>query len=55
VCIVEVNIDQLYQGQPSFTDIFLLLDSAGYHYRGNLDQSYAPDGHVAFIDAVFAR
>jgi FkbM family methyltransferase len=54
-CIVEVNLDALYQDQGTFKDMFLLMDGLGYSYRGNLDQSYAPDGHVAFIDAVFVR
>ncbi len=55
VCIVEINLDNLYQDQGTFRDMFLLMDGLGYSYRGNLDQSYAPDGHVAFIDAVFVR
>jgi hypothetical protein len=55
VCIVEINLDRLYQDQGTFRDMFLLMDGLGYSYRGNLDQSYAPDGHVAFIDAVFVR
>jgi FkbM family methyltransferase len=55
VCIVEVNLDQLYERQGSFKDIFLLLDGLGYTFVGNLDQTYATDGHVMFIDAVFER
>jgi FkbM family methyltransferase len=54
-CIVEINLDQLYQGQGSFKDIFALLDEFGYRYVGNLDQVYATDGRVVFIDAVFLR
>jgi FkbM family methyltransferase len=55
VCIVEINLDQLYDRQGSFKDIFGLLDEFGYRYVGNLDQTYATDGHVVFIDAVFVR
>jgi FkbM family methyltransferase len=54
-CIVEINLDHLYEGQASFKDITLLLDELGYRYAGNLDQTYAEDGHVVFIDAVFVR
>jgi len=55
VCILEVCLDQLYENQAIFKDIFFLLDELGYHYVGNLDQVYADDGHVIFIDAVFLR
>ena len=55
VCIVEINLDYLYEGQGSFRDIFLLLDSLGYQYAGNLNQEYSPEGRVVFIDAVFIR
>jgi len=54
-CIVEINLDHLYEQQGSFKDIFGLLDTLGYRYVGNLDQTYATDGHVVFIDAVFVR
>jgi FkbM family methyltransferase len=52
-CIVEINLDQLYEQQGSFKEIFALLDEFGFRYVGNLDQTYATDGHVVFIDAVF--
>jgi FkbM family methyltransferase len=54
-CVVEVNLDVLYTGQPSFKDIFCLLDEHGLRYVGNLQQTYARDGHVMFIDAIFLR
>jgi len=53
--IVEINLDHLYEQQGSFKDIFDLLDGLGYRYVGNLDQTYATDGHVVFIDGVFVR
>ena len=31
------------------------LGRAGLRYSGNLNQVYAPDGHVIYIDAVFCR
>jgi FkbM family methyltransferase len=54
-CIVEINLDHLYEQQGSFKEIFELLDGFGYTYVGNLDQTYATDGHVVFIDGVFIR
>ncbi|MGC8829190.1 MAG: FkbM family methyltransferase [Verrucomicrobiia bacterium] len=54
-CILEINLDELYVGQPSFKDIYLLLYYNGYRYAGNLNQSLAEDGHIIAIDAVFLR
>jgi FkbM family methyltransferase len=53
--ILEVSLDNLYHKQTSFKDIFLLLYDLGFNYIGNLEQSYAHDGHVIFIDAVFMK
>lgn len=55
VCITEVSLDRLYEDQSDFKDILSLLYDLGYRYAGNLDQSYADDGHVIFIDAVFVK
>ncbi len=54
-CILEINLDQLYKDQANFKDIVLILYELGYRYAGNLDQTYADDGHVIFIDAVFVK
>jgi len=54
-CLVEINLDQLYEEQPTFKDLFSLLSDLGYHFCGNLDQVYDDDGHVIYIDAVFVR
>jgi FkbM family methyltransferase len=55
VCILEINLDQLYEYQADFKDLINLLHSLGYRYMGNLDQIYAGDGHIIFIDSVFIR
>lgn len=55
VCISEIDFDRLYDGQCSFRDVWTLLDRSGFQFRGNLDQTYAPDGHVVFADSVFVR
>lgn len=54
-CILEVSLDKLYDGQPDFKELVLLLDRLQYRYAGNLEQSYAEDGHVIYFDAVFIR
>jgi len=54
-CIVEVSIDMLYEGQSTFSEIFNALDRLTLRYAGNLNQVYAADGHVIYLDAVFVR
>jgi FkbM family methyltransferase len=54
-CVVEVCLDELYRGQATFPAILGLLSDSGFRYAGNLEQSYAQDGHVIFVDAVFVR
>ncbi len=54
-CILEVTLDQLYEEQATFKDIYLQLYYLGYHYTGNLNQTYADDGHVIYVDAVFMK
>jgi len=54
-CILEINLDELYEDQHSFTDLSCSLYKHGLKYAGNLSQTFAEDGHVIFIDAVFIR
>ncbi|MEK7845950.1 MAG: FkbM family methyltransferase [Nitrospinota bacterium] len=54
-CILEVCLDRLYEEQATLKDISLLLYDLAYHYAGNLNQIYADDGHVIYIDAVFVK
>ena len=54
-CILEVNIESLYERQATFKDITILLYELGFQYAGNLNQIYADDGHVIYIDAVFVK
>jgi hypothetical protein len=55
VCILEICLDKLYENQANFEAILSLLYGLGYRYAGNLDQTYADDGHVIFIDALFLK
>jgi FkbM family methyltransferase len=54
-CILEVGLDILYEGQAEFKEITELLYDLGFKYAGNLEQVYANDGHVIYIDAVFVK
>ena len=54
-CIVEVNLDMLYENQAEFLELHSLLNGLGYRYAGNLEQAYGNDGHVIYFDAVFVR
>lgn len=54
-CIVEVSLDALYDGQPSFLDLVTKFHEMGLRYSGNLRQYFGDDGHVIFLDAVFIR
>jgi len=54
-CLVEVCLDNLYQDQSSFFDVCDLARTAGLRYAGNLTQSYADDGHIIYLDALFIR
>ena len=54
-CILELCLHQLYEEQATFKDILLQLNDFGYHYGGNLQQIYAEDGHVIYIDTVFVK
>jgi len=54
-CIIEANLFQLYENQPTFAELVSLLDQLGFHYAGNLDQTYDRQGRVVYIDAVFVR
>jgi FkbM family methyltransferase len=54
-CIIEINLMELYRGQPSFSELVALFHNLGYRYAGNLDQVYDHSGKVVYIDALFLR
>lgn len=54
-CMLEVSLDPLYEGQPDLSELARLLIEAGFRYAGNLDQVYAEDGRVVYLDAAFLR
>jgi FkbM family methyltransferase len=53
--VLEVSLDPLYEEQAKFLEIVQLLQEAKFGYAGNLDQVYAEDGRVVYLDAMFLR
>lgn len=54
-CMLEINLDALYEGQASFEGLLMLMKDSGLHYAGNFEQAVDDDGHVIFVDAVFVK
>lgn len=55
VCILEVSIEELYEGQANFKELSFMLYELGFSYFGNLDQKYGDDGRCISLDAVFRK
>jgi FkbM family methyltransferase len=54
-CVVEVSLEQLYEGQSKFSEIVEQFSELDFCYLGNLNQVYDKTGHVIYIDAVFLK
>jgi len=54
-CMLEINLDSLYEAQASFEGLFGLMKDTGLRYAGNFEQAFDDDGHVIFVDAVFVK
>jgi FkbM family methyltransferase len=56
IIIVELSVEQLYDGQPLFDDIYKTIMGMGFKYRGNYDQLCSPDdGRVLQVDGIFTK
>ncbi len=56
VILIEMSLEYLYKEQPLFDEIYQMLKELGFKYKGNSVQSYSiHDGHIIFVDAIFAR
>lgn len=51
--MLEINFEQLYQGQASFRQLFDLLDELQFSYQGNVAQLYSDDGRILSADCLF--
>jgi FkbM family methyltransferase len=54
-CIIEVSLQPLYEGQPTFKNLLLLMDGLGFEYAGNIQQVYDEKGRVIFLDVLFRK
>ena len=53
---VETSFVELYEQQPLFDDIYMLLKSWGFAYQGSFDQLRDPrTGKTVQEDSVFVR
>ncbi len=54
--ITEVSVDQLYDQQTSFDELYTWLKARGFTFRGDFDRLVSrDDGRPLQIDAIFAR
>lgn len=53
--LLEASIDPLYEGQADFFSLTRILHEAGFHYAGNVNQTYGENGRVVYVDAIFLR
>ena len=54
ILIVEVSFYELYQGQPLFDDIYNVLKSYGFVYRGSINQYQSQQSKkILFADGIF--
>jgi FkbM family methyltransferase len=56
VIIIETSFHELYEGQPLFSDIYLLLNQQGFVYSGSFGELSNPlDGAPLQQDSIFIR
>lgn len=53
--LCEISLAPLYEGQPNFHDIDMLLRGHGLRFAGCAEQYLDKDGKVLFLDAVYLR
>lgn len=52
---LEIHFVPLYQGQPTASDIFNVIDKFGYGLVGYYDASRNPDGSIKCCDLLFTK
>jgi len=56
VCSIETSFQELYEGQPLFSDIYELLTRRGFNYSGSWAELTNPlDGAHLQQDSIFIR
>lgn len=54
-CLIEINLDSLYEDQASFNDIYNLVNAFGFSYAGNLEQIHDDDGRAMYVMCLFTK
>lgn len=56
IILIELSIEELYEGQLLFDDIYQKLKYLGFQYRGNYAQAQSPiDGRILYVDGIFTK
>lgn len=56
IIIIELSVEELYEAQPLFDDIYKILLDLGFQYKGNYHQLHNPnDGRVLQMDGIFIK
>jgi hypothetical protein len=54
--MLKTSMVPLYEGQPLFRDLFMMLDHLRFTYHGEIGQFASPtDGSILQTDAIFMR
>ena len=54
--IIEMSLEELYENQPLFDDIYKILVNLGFKYKGNYEQLHSPqDGRILQVDGIFMK
>ena len=54
-CMLEMSLLPLYEGAPSFDELYGVMKGLGFHLAGVVDQVTGASGQMLQIDAVFRR
>lgn len=54
-CIIEISLEPLYEGSPTFNDLYLHLHELGFTFIGILDYLTGKVGNILQIDGLFER
>jgi FkbM family methyltransferase len=56
IIIIELSVEELYNGQKLFDELYGILKKLGFRYQGNYEQLHHPDdGRVLQMDGIFIR
>ncbi len=54
-CVIEISLEPLYEGSPSFNEIYLHLQELGFTFMGILDYLTGKAGNILQVDGLFER